>query len=119
MQVIGTYRTNPELRELVVEASLALARLDADRLEELALSCWALNRDPAVLNGDERANLRREAHDASREMDIFGRVLDATRANLEVMNRVRERRLGDMEYPAVRGAEWAPWAREERCDGNH
>ena len=38
-------RFNPELKALVVEASLALARLDADRLEELALSCQALNRD--------------------------------------------------------------------------
>ena len=35
---------NPELKELVVEASHALARLDAARLEELALSCQALTR---------------------------------------------------------------------------
>jgi hypothetical protein len=33
------------LKDLVIEASRALARLDADRLEELALSCQALNRD--------------------------------------------------------------------------
>ena len=35
---------NPELKELVVEASHALARLDAARLEELVLSCQALTR---------------------------------------------------------------------------
>jgi len=38
---------NPELRQLVMEASQALARLDAGRLEELALSCKALNRELA------------------------------------------------------------------------
>ena len=38
----------PELNELVREASKALACLDADRLEELALSCQALNRNPAA-----------------------------------------------------------------------
>ena len=40
-------RINPELKQLVGEASRALASLDADRLEELALSCQALNRDSA------------------------------------------------------------------------
>jgi len=112
------HRINPELRELVVEASLALARLDAERLEELALACRALNRDFAGMGGDGRGELRRQAHDASREMDIFGRVLNATRANLEVMNRVRERRRGGLEYPAWRSTGWAPWPLTEKCDGN-
>jgi hypothetical protein len=35
----------PEIRQLVMEASQALAQLDAARLEELALSCKALNRE--------------------------------------------------------------------------
>ena len=39
MREFGARREHPELKELVVEASRALARLDADRLEELALSC--------------------------------------------------------------------------------
>src|SRR6202021_1865741 len=34
-----------EMKELVREASAALARLDAERLEELARCCQALNRD--------------------------------------------------------------------------
>ncbi len=38
MQELEARHGNPELKELVVEASRALARLDADRLEELALS---------------------------------------------------------------------------------
>ena len=93
MQAIGEHRVNTELRELVAEASLALARLDGDRLEELVLSCRALNRDLAGRTGDERADLQRQTHDASREMAVFGRVLEATRSNLDVLNRLPERKL--------------------------
>lgn len=120
MQGIGEYRLNPGLREVVIEASLALARLDADRLEELAHSCAALNRGLPMLIGAERAELERQARDASAEMAVFGRVLEATRANVEVMSRVRERARGRLEYaarPGTRSA--APWALAETCDGNH
>jgi hypothetical protein len=58
---MGEICGRPKLKELVVEASRALARLDADRLEELALSCQALNRelvrsDPAqqALDADQQ-----------------------------------------------------------------
>ena len=97
-----------ELREIVVEASLALARLDADRLEELAISCAALNRDPAGLSIPERREIQRQAKHASDEMAVFGRVLEATRANLDVMNRLRELRGGKRGYPATlaRGSAW-------------
>jgi hypothetical protein len=118
MQVTGGHRINPELRELVVEASVALARLDADRLEELALSCRALNRDPAGMSGDERAEWRRQTLDASREVEVFGRVLDATRVNAEILNRVRERKRERLEYPAGRDTGWAPLTQTERRDGN-
>jgi hypothetical protein len=115
---------NSELRELVVEASLALARLDADRLEELALSCQALNRGiaPLPLNDANRVQLMRQAREASSEMAILGRVLEATRTNLEVMKRIRERRDRRMEYgQAPRGYsyEWEPWTPAENHDGNH
>jgi hypothetical protein len=59
---MGEICGRPKLKELVVEASRALARLDAERLEELALSCQALNRelvrsDPAqqALDADRHA----------------------------------------------------------------
>ena len=119
MQAIGYDGLNPELRELVVAASLALARLDADRLEELALSCRALNRDLAGRTDDERADLLRQAHDASSEMAVFGRVLEATRSNLDVLNRLPERKRGGLEYPAGRKAAWAPCTLVEKCDGNN
>ena len=95
----------PELRELVVEASRALARLDAEQLEELALCCQALNRDLEPASGSGRASLRRQAREAADEMAVFARVLEATRSNLEVMNRLRALRAERVEYaePAGRG----------------
>ncbi len=58
MQELETPATNPELKELVVEASRALARLDAPRLEELALSCEALNRDLDSMDEDQKQDWR-------------------------------------------------------------
>jgi hypothetical protein len=111
MQEMDGSRAHPELKELVVEASRALARLDAGRLEELALSCQALNRDLAP-TGD----LARQAAEAAGEMAVFARVLDATRANLNVLNRIRELRAGRLEYGEVQ----APgWARAESVHGDN
>jgi len=109
-------RVHPELKALVVEASRALVRLDADRLEELALSCQALNRDLTPLNADGRAVLAGQAREAAADMAVFARVLEATRANLNVMNRLRELRGGRLEYsePQIRGL-----ARTESGYGNH
>jgi hypothetical protein len=105
-----------ELRKLVKEASRALARLDADRLEELALSCQVLNRELEPARTPQRAELARQAQDAAGEMAVFSRVLEATRANLDVMNRLRELRAGRLEYgePQARG-----WAGTESGHGDH
>jgi hypothetical protein len=96
-----------ELKELVAEASRALARLDADRLEELALSCQALNRDFAPVSAQSRTDLVRQACEADGEMAVFARVLEATRANLNVMNRLRELRAGRLEYGEPQARDWA------------
>jgi hypothetical protein len=122
MQALGQRRFNPELRELVVEASLGLARLDADRLEELALSCRALNRDLPPRSDLERSEWVRQAQEAQPELAVLGRVLEATRANLEVMNRLRDRGGSDLEYaelPARAATRPGPWASAETCHGNH
>ena len=103
MQEPGQQRWHPQLRELVVEASQSLARLDADRLEELALSCQALNRDLTPMDGQQRAELARQSREAIGDMAVFARVLEATRANLNVMNRLREIREGRLEYGGVQG----------------
>ena len=99
-------RVHPELKELVVEASRALARLDADRLEELALSCQALNRDLVKAGGPKRADLIDQSREAEGDIRIFSRVLEATRSNLHVVNRLRELREGRLEYGAEQPQEW-------------
>jgi hypothetical protein len=108
LEQLGEHWRHPLLRELVVEASQALARLDAERLEELAISCQALNRDLEGMDGDARRVLLPQAKAATKDMAVFARVLEVTRANLDVMNRLRERRLGQLEYRAASQPEWRP-----------
>jgi hypothetical protein len=113
---------NPELKALVAEASLALARLDADRLEELALSCRALNRDLSGWSGQEQVAMARERRELTGEMAVFERVLEATRANLEVMSRLRQLHEGQRDYgsslrPGASGR--GPWGLTGDGDGNN
>lgn len=122
---------HPRLKQLVVEASQALARLDADRLEELALSCQALNRslgegDLALLDESAHAALACEAREATGDLAVLGRVLEATRVNLEVMNRLRDLRAGRLEYrdgrpvPSTFGDSQAPgWPPTESRHGDN
>jgi hypothetical protein len=98
MQDLGARREHPELKQLVLEASRALARLDAPRLEELALSCQALNRDLSAAGPRDRLALARQSRDAAADMAVFARVLDATLGNLNVINRLRELRQGCSGY---------------------
>ena len=118
MYGLGTRRFDPELKEIVAEASQALALLDAGRLEELARACQALNRDHARV-----AERVREARDAAGGIAMLARVLDVTRSNLQVMRRLCELRMGAVEYgePKSRGSRWTlPGSCEapEGCDGN-
>jgi hypothetical protein len=119
MQAFECNRNSPQLREMMVEASLALARMDAERLEELALFCQALDRDLAA-HGEAKRGLERMAREALGEMAVLGRVLDATRANLEVMDRLRERSRGRREYSGrLAGGAAGTCAPVEKFDGNH
>jgi hypothetical protein len=110
--------TNPELKALVVEATRALALLDGQRLEQLVGYCEALNRKLQTGEADPelRIKLAHQARPAAAAMAVFARVLHATRANLAVMNRLRELRLGQLEYQAKPVA-WAE-AQLESGDGN-
>ncbi len=103
---VETRQVNPELKDLVAEASLALARLDRPRLEELALSCQALNRELAPLDAEEKREWARQAREAARDMAVLARVLEATRGNLRVMNRLRELREGRLEYGEGQARGW-------------
>ena len=51
-------------------------------------------------------------------MAVFARVLEATRANLNVMNRLRELREGRLEYGEARQAQRG-WRRTESGHGNN
>jgi hypothetical protein len=107
---------NPELKELVWEASHALARLDTTRLEELAFSCQALNRELVPGNSAKGSDYARQAREAAEEMAIFARVMEATRANLNVLKRLRELRAGRLEYGE---AQIQHWPGMESGNGNH
>jgi len=84
-----------ELKTLVAEAARSLAKLDAERLEELALSCEALNRDG--FRGKHQPTLI-EVREARQEMALLAKVLEATRTNVAVMNRLRELHARRAEY---------------------
>jgi len=106
----------PALREWAEEAWRALAHLDAERLEKLVASCNVLSLDLASAGAEERAALCCEAREAAGDMATFSRVLEATRANLAVMNRLRELRGERLEY----GAEPARgWVGTEAGHGDH
>jgi hypothetical protein len=130
LQELKERNGHPELKELVGEASRALALLDADRLEELAISCLELSRDLAHGDLRVRAALALEAKDARGEMAVFAKVLEATQANLNVMIRLREFGAEQLEYGAgrlktvplelgnqERGAR--PWRRTESGHGDN
>jgi hypothetical protein len=103
-----------EIREVVAEASRALALLDATRLEELALACQALNRtaepgeiaDAGPEMRQSNQELARQAREAAGDMRVFGRVLEATRANLTVMRRLQRVKNGRIEYSEAQARGW-------------
>jgi hypothetical protein len=109
MQEFGARsRVHPELRQLVAEASRALASLDADRLDELAISCQALNRDLETLGEGDRIQLAQQAREANADMAVLGRILEVTRGNLNVIHRLQELRGGRLEYSARPERGWTP-----------
>jgi hypothetical protein len=98
-------RVRPALKDLVVEASRALAQLDADRLEALAVSCRVLNRN-LDWESVEGNTLPAEVRGAAVEMGAFESVLDATKANLQVMNRAQQLRSELPQYGPGAGCSW-------------
>ncbi len=97
-------REAPQLKAIVREASEALARLDAARLEELAHSCRLLNRSLPQLPRNEFAI---QVSQAAREMVLLGHVLEATGANLHVMRRLHQLRAGEAAYAESAVQHWA------------
>jgi LmbE family N-acetylglucosaminyl deacetylase len=91
-----------EESQILKEASLALARLDADRLEELAAACRVLNRDLPYIDTETRDLVQLE--DCLKALKVLGRIVEKTRYNLEVVRRVQARSRGAHALDALAGA---------------
>ncbi len=90
---------NPELKELVVEASQRAGASGRGAARgACALVPGAYPGSSIPEDARERKLLARQAREAEADMAVFARVLEATRANLNVMNRLRELRAGRVEY---------------------
>lgn len=113
MREAGTQLARRELKVLVAEAAKSLERLEVDRLEELALSCQALNRD--LTQGDHPFSAL-EARAAKRDMAVLAKLLEATRANVAVMDRLRQLHASRTEYVIGQGL---PVDAAEVSDGHH
>lgn len=113
MEEHGECRLHPGLKKMVEQASRALALLDADRLEELALSCQALSRGLAA---GAHADVASQAREAVGDMAVFARVLEVTRANLNVMRRLQDLRDGRLEYGVPQTKDWT---RTENTHGDN
>lgn len=92
------------LTQLILDASHALARLDAECLEALAAVCRALGCEAEGLR--EGTDLFGEAGAAAVELNLFGRLLDVTRVNLLVMRRADMVSDGCASYGAGRAPDW-------------
>jgi hypothetical protein len=116
---------HPALRSIVAEATEALARLDADRLEELVLNCQKLNREfsphPESFSVSATSNLLAQGIPSAQsclpvqseggalpEMAVFSRLLSLTRENLAVLTRARVQKNAQLEYSdRETGLHWA------------
>jgi hypothetical protein len=80
------------LREIVQQATAALVRMDAERLEELARCCIDLHCQlvrRTDLNSTGSGNALTEIAGAVQDLEVLKRVLGATRDNLKVFTRLR------------------------------
>ncbi len=93
----------PGLIEVIAEATHALSRLDADRLEELMQSCDALKCE---VFDTERGAFQNLSSMLVRHVTIFARVIDATRDNLNLLNLLSESGGNPLEYGPGAGRNW-------------
>lgn len=99
------------LKSVVMEACSALAHLDSGRLEEVAKRCESLSASSQPF---KRNDPIMQTPELVREMAIFSRVLEATRANVEVMQRLRVIH-ATLEYSENGGQNFLTG----NCDGLH
>jgi hypothetical protein len=85
------------LKQMIADASLALARLDAETLEALAIACGTCER-VAAEEATTRDGLALEATNAANQMLVFSRLLDVTKQNLSVMRQATTSAYGHEGY---------------------
>jgi len=78
-----------DLKEIVRDASRALAHLEGARLEELAIACQALNRDECR-NSLAKDGTDREMRSA---LAVLDRMIEMTRANIYVLHGTGRQRI--------------------------
>lgn len=88
----------PHLKTLVQEAAQALSALKADQLEDFAHACQAINRD---LSLETKHAYTCELLAARKEMAALAKILDVTRANVRVIERIRLMRTNRLEYAVL------------------
>lgn len=86
-------RPGVALREVVEQATAALIRMDAERLEELARCCVDLNL--VIEENGERLEAASDFQSSQNDLRILGRVLQETHANYIVLSRLFVLRLQD------------------------
>jgi len=98
MRRAGGGPVGSDLEAIVREAAWALAHLEAERLEELAVTSRGLNCDECrnALADDGRDGEARFA------LAVLGRMVELTRTSLQVLRRIRAR---GIEYGCAQGRE--------------
>jgi hypothetical protein len=78
----------PDLKALIRITCIALAQSDAARLEEISESCLALAMSSTTMQ---------EVRDAGNDMADLARILETTRSNIEILDRLRAISQGQVE----------------------
>lgn len=94
----GMGQRNPwdEDMKILGEACRSLAKLDADRLEELAKSCRRLHANFSP--GNRQQNVPSTCCAAVKEAKVLDRILGKTRENIEVIRRIEARSAGANKF---------------------
>lgn len=81
-----------------MDAASALARLDFLHLEALEASARHLCSVTTEIKDQDRREFSGQLKEAEIAMELFARVIEATRENLDVLNRLQQGRQGLLEY---------------------
>ncbi len=96
--------TREQLKNVAIEASQALASLDAERLEALVVSLTRADRNGRSLS--EELTTVEEAVAAVGSMSLLAKMLEATRANLRVIEQAADMTNGSAGYGPGAASRW-------------